>query len=1672
MFAIFLALCSILLAPTKLKAQVPRLPNNTNFYGYIQDYYNSDAYNPSEESEGGEKTEHERLRELWGDRLYPHGNFSVANQAIINYARYFQPVNNRTENPNWTFIGPSQNPINSSFNGVGQIHRITFDPNYGIGTNKTVYACSGFGGLWRTENDGNSWVNVNTDQLPISSVADVVIDPNNTNNIIIGTGLADGGVTLEYSPNWANTNPIFTIGMYRSTDYGTTWTEINNGFIDEFYTKGGTIRKMEIDNTNHNIVFAATSNGIYKTDNAFSTTPTWTNVFDGLVGTDNDFRSIVFKPNNSSTIYASSTNIFRSSDGGLNWSSMTGPGTGLDLSDFDPYVPIRINLAVSPANPNRLFANIFTVSGESEKIYIYYYDGNLWHYLYYTGGGLIADKTWIALAVSPVNADEYYFYGNGCVMGSHNLTQSPVPYTYYYHEPGVYADGHTLVFQPNVSNPKIFYGHHGGISLGDMSQPYQWIYLNNGLENMLHWSFDDSEFNEDIFITANQDCHSYIKRSNGWNVINPVNHNSDSYTARSSRVNPNLFFVSTTDNQSLYNYDYSTNTESNESSYLPFDSGEPLKKTKTTKTFPLFNLPNDEHDYFGFCEIYKRNFDMPITNLWEFDSDLYRLRNALWTRQITEVGYSISSPDTIYVATGGVLNTMGLVLEPLLAVTNTGGTNGTNNPSYSAIQYPGMGGSNFPVISGIAVDPNNAKKIWISMIGYDNIDIRVASSSDGGVHWVDEDPNHSLPTLPINGIVYQNGSNNILYVATDAGIYYKDGTMTDWEEYGDFPHVRVTELKINYCNNKLRAATFGRSLWEGDLLPSDNSAFFEVKNGQTLTWEKPRALKSSIRIKDGGILIIKSAINMPIDSKIIVEQGGKLYIEGGTLSNNCGHTWQGIEVWGNSHDHQWPDANGHYAQGYVNLDHATIKNAICALDLMKPGDNGTTGGIVFASSSDFINNTQSVHATSYTNFHPVTGKEMDYQAHFDYCNFELNPEYISAQEFFKHVDLSSLKGVRFDACNFMLSPDTPNVNNYNHGIASYSASFSVNGVCNSQQSPCPETSYDRCTFNGFYYGISANVIDDDFNGFYVNRAEFTNNTHGIFVNGINNYIVIKSNFYIGRNKCDNIFCSTSPGYGIYSSRAHGFSIEENNFRKADEVISTYLVGILIDNTNDIDIVYKNTFDGLSYGNFAKEDNLYNSFDGLSYLCNINTNNYADFFTPDESQVEIFQGDRTLAAGNLFSTNATWHFYNNGVTDLTYYYCPTCIYEVPNLAKLNRVNRISAPANTCPSHYTGDIKLSEEQKLALENEFAQATTDYNSVSMIYSELEDGGSTESKLTEVSSATTNDMLVVKQDLLGTSPHLSESVLKAVADKTEVFPDAAIFDILAANPEEMKNSKFLKHLQEKQNPLPQYMIDILKEVSEGSTYKSVLQQDMAKHGRKKSNAALDQIRSIINDTIIDYDELRNWLDNLGGIEADMQIIETYMHQKNYNAANSLAQTLPSIYSLEGKGLEEYGMYMSLLNLEQDLDSTRTYADLTDTEFALLQSIADSSKGKAGAKAKGIIRKYYGGHFYDCINLDENSFKSSPVNPNILGEVYGLNITCNPNPAKEWTTFDYTLPDNQTSANLSVFDNTGKLIFNKTLNGPSGQYIWDTRKIMAGQYVFILNCAGFNKSCKITVIN
>jgi PKD repeat protein len=66
-------------------------------------------------------------------------------------------------------------------------------------------------------------------------------------------------------------------------------------------------------------------------------------------------------------------------------------------------------------------------------------------------------------------------------------------------------------------------------------------------------------------------------------------------------------------------------------------------------------------------------------------------------------------------------------------------------------------------------------------------------------------------------------------------VYYTDSTRTNWTYFSNgFPNVIVNELEIQYSSGKLRAATYGRGLWETNLHDPNSLAPLANFKGDTL----------------------------------------------------------------------------------------------------------------------------------------------------------------------------------------------------------------------------------------------------------------------------------------------------------------------------------------------------------------------------------------------------------------------------------------------------------------------------------------------------------------------------------------------------------------------------------------------------------------------------------------------------------------------------------------------------------------------------------------------------------------------------------------------------------------------------------------------------------------------
>jgi len=844
-------------------------------------------------------------------------------------------------------------------------------------------------------------------------------------------------------------------------------------------------------------------------------------------------------------------------------------------------------------------------------------------------------------------------------------------------------------------------------------------------------------------------------------------------------------------------------------------------------------------------------------------------------------------------------------------------------------------------------------------------------------------------------------------------------------------------------------------------------------------------LKTGILIRNNAVLTIDDALlEFGPDGKVIIEPGARINSNNSVFRNlNCEpyQKWKGIEVWGDKSISQYPDPNGMVHQGQLQLFNSTVMHAENGVALWAGEDKlwETAGGIVKAIQSNFLNNTRAVHFVPYVNTFPPTGDTCNNLSSFKLCNFSLDTNYIDSSMFWKHVDLAGVKGIGFYGCNFSLT-STSGVATWNKGIASYGSGFTVKEICDQPVVPCPAGDQIPSTFNGFYRAISAHGPMDDLKTYEVWNAEFTNNTIGIYNSLVPNAVMVGNDFEIGHNgTTDNINCAWAAGAGIEIFGANGYAIENNSFTKLPGAPPGYYIGVRLNSTMSVkDDVYKNTLTGLSVGNLAERNNRSDFIDdyyGVAYLCNENSNNTIDFHvTSDSSVIRGKMGSKDMPAGNTFSQNADWQFLNDYTQDIQYYYYTGDPLQV--LTKFSDYIDTFAVTteNTCPDHYGGgggiNVVLTNAEKTNRELEYNLNMADYILTLDLINTLKDGGDTPLMEHEIETAWPEDMWDLRATLLANSPHLSFEVLKNVADRTDVFPESVQFDIFAANPDEMKRD-FLTYLETKAQPMPQYMVDMLRQVGYGSSYKTVLKNQLAAYWGDAVQAAQDILRSELFDSISDMGEVRLWLGNIGGYQADKQIIAAYLQQGDFTSAQSLLSQLPSAYSLSGDDLPAYNDYNTMMQLQINLMlEGRNVFQLDSAELASVQDMAGFGYGDAKKIARGILEHAYNQHFYDCPSLPDSLTLKHHHPPVLFNRNDAIQISVKPNPASTWVAFDYTLPFSVDEGSILIIDMSGQIRENIRLHQNKEQKVLDTRLIPAGVYIYKVESSGYTSSGKLVI--
>lgn len=974
-----------------------------------------------------------------------------------------------------------------------------------------------------------------------------------------------------------------------------------------------------------------------------------------------------------------------------------------------------------------------------------------------------------------------------------------------------------------------------------------------------------------------------------------------------------------------------------------------------------------------------------------------------------------------------------------------------------------------------------------------------------GIYKIPDPPNLYLNRAGGNSIStsYCNtgGPDYFIYYDTDTGPPYNGTGFTQGDSPIELSNITSFQLDgAQACTPYYIAVKASNDQGMSDYSTEKQIKVFDALNGLPVNYHFDDLYISDDRVYSEnhyymGNLIIQSGKEVTFqncivyfeeNSKVIIEPGAILNIDGATFTAPCNQTWHGIEVWGSSSDHQYT-INGECAQGQLELDGATIEHAYNAVTLWEPENWNSTGGIIRAYNSSFTNNRRSVEFMSYQNTHPYSGTPVGNLSSFKECIFEANDDYLSSSPFAYHISMWQVTGVRFKACNFINSITGSEKTGY--GIYSMDAGYQVKSSCSAPVTPCPEANIVPSTFDGFYAGICA-LNSESIYPIYVKESDFNDNSYGVSIKKSDYVQIIDNDITIGDNLTDASECVENYGVGIELINSNGYAVEENELDDVSTMVGKS-IGVLINYTEAYagivfvqnNEVYKNIFDGLHIGCEALGENrLKDTYQtGLQFLCNENDNNDYDFYIKDKG-IRPYQGNIDEPAGNLFSHmgNEFSDYNNQSEFPIIYFYD----IGIPS-AKPEDYSQLVHPTslnltNNCLSNYGGTntiqtdgLGLSTSQLAYYEQEYFNNLTSYNGTLTLYESLKDGGNTEAVVINIESSWPDEMLELRADLLEKSPHLSKEVLYATADNTDVFPDAVIFEILAANPDEMRDNEFLTYLAEKQDPLPDYYIDILRGLAGSISYKTILQSQLSGYNSGMSYSAQVIIRNMLNDSTPNMDSVRFWISNIGSLASQYQIIDSYLQDGNTTDALNVLSSIPVNYDLADADTVEFNRYSDLKNLQANLIiQGRNIFMLDSLEKDVLIEIADSSKGIAGIQARNILEFVYGYHYCNCPEIpDSLTHKdySAPVRPTIDPESIELKVF--PNPASSWTAFEYNLPYNTGDASIIIYNSKGQIEYSTKVIGTVGQVIWDIRDLNQGVFFYRLKTGELSKNGSILVV-
>lgn len=681
----------------------------------------------------------------------------------------------------WNWVGPG--------NIGGRIRAIVIDKN----SPNTIYIGGVAGGIWKSTDGGTTW-RILDDFMANMAVTTLVMDPNNSNVLYAGTG-----------EGFFNADGIRGAGIWKTTNAGTTWTQIPSTATSDFYL----VNRLAIS-PDGTTLLAATSTSVQRSTNGGTS---WTNVLPALNLTRFIFADVDFNPSDSSKAVLGGNNgrAWYSTDGGLNWTAATSTWETTDT------LYNRIEVAYAPSSPNIVYASAGSSTAANNGVWKSTDGGANYTRVSPNTVNALGSQAWYdnIIAVSPTDPNLVFWAGLDIYRSTNGGTTFTKVSNWTLGPPNgnqsAHADHHNIVFPPNYDGTTVkraYFTNDGGIfkteDVTTVAQSSGWVNLNNNL-GITQFYGGAGNAQSGVIVAGAQDNGTlrYGGNPQGWTPM----FGGDGGFAAADQTDPNYFY-----GEYVYLTIHRSSNGGTSSSYI-YTGISDASTTSPNANFiaPFILDPNDQKKLIGGGNSLWRTLDAKAASVsWSQITVPTVGANCLGTSPrscISAIAVAKGNSDIMWFGrSNGYIYYTG---------------NGTSNaPTWTQVDANLPGGTPGRAVNSITIDPQNPSTVYVALGGFGTNNLY--KTTNNGTTWtaVSGTGNTALPQVPIYTVEVHPNVSNWIYVGTTIGLFASEDGGTNWQVAPSDGPSNAPVNQLSWMGNTLLSITHGRGVFTAAITPT------------------------------------------------------------------------------------------------------------------------------------------------------------------------------------------------------------------------------------------------------------------------------------------------------------------------------------------------------------------------------------------------------------------------------------------------------------------------------------------------------------------------------------------------------------------------------------------------------------------------------------------------------------------------------------------------------------------------------------------------------------------------------------------------------------------------------------------------------------------------------------